>query len=50
MIGIIILTYNNWEETKRCIESIVNFPPEEDYHMYDHLSILKSNMENRYLL
>ena len=34
MIGIIILTYNNWEETKRCIESIVNFPPEEDYHIY----------------
>ena len=31
MIGIVILNYRNWEDTLRCIRSIVQNPPTEPY-------------------
>lgn len=34
MIGIVILNYNSWEETTRCIESVFDNPPQEDYRIY----------------
>lgn len=34
MIGIIILNYRSWDETKRCIESITANPPKEAYQIY----------------
>lgn len=31
MIGIVILNYMNWEDTKCCVESISKNPPKDDY-------------------
>lgn len=31
MIGIVILNYRNWEDTKRCVESIAEYPPRGMY-------------------
>lgn len=33
MIGIVILNYENWQDTKRCIESIREHPPREEYRI-----------------
>lgn len=34
MIGIVVLNYNNYMVTERCIESILSFPPKEKYRIY----------------
>lgn len=31
MIGIVILNYRNWDDTKRCVESIFQNPPKDAY-------------------
>lgn len=33
MIGIVILNYQNWDDTKRCVESIVKNPPKDAYRI-----------------
>lgn len=33
MIGIVILNYENWQDTKRCVESIRENPPKEAYRI-----------------
>lgn len=33
MIGIVILNYRNWKETKWCVESIVMHPPKDAYRV-----------------
>ena len=33
MIGIVILNYRNWEETRRCVESIAMHPPDDVYRI-----------------
>ncbi len=33
MIGIVILNYRNWDDTLRCIQSIVTNPPQEMYQI-----------------
>ncbi len=42
MIGIVILNYRNWEDTKRCVESIFRNPPKDVYKI-----ILVDNASNR---
>lgn len=34
MVGIIILNYNTWEETAKCVASIKKFTVDIDYHIY----------------
>ena len=34
MIGIVILNYQNYKVTERCVQSIVDNPPSEDYKIY----------------
>lgn len=34
MTGIVILNYENWEDTRRCLESIRRYPPREDYMVF----------------
>lgn len=46
MIGIVILNYQKWDETIKCIKSIFDNPPEiEDYKIYivDNASTVKPN-------
>ncbi len=33
MIGIVILNYNNWTDTRRCVESIQKNPPKDAYQI-----------------
>lgn len=33
MIGIVVLNYQNWEDTRRCIESIHRYEPKEPYRI-----------------
>ncbi|MDE7311639.1 MAG: glycoside hydrolase family 99-like domain-containing protein [Eubacterium sp.] len=33
MIGIVILNYENWQETRRCVESIQENPPQDAYQI-----------------
>lgn len=33
MIGIVILNYNNWKDTRRCVESIQKNPPKDAYQI-----------------
>uniref|UniRef100_N2AEZ2 Glycosyltransferase 2-like domain-containing protein n=1 Tax=Eubacterium plexicaudatum ASF492 TaxID=1235802 RepID=N2AEZ2_9FIRM len=33
MIGIVILNYNNWKDTRRCVESIQKNPPQDAYQI-----------------
>lgn len=46
MIGIVILNYNNWQDTERCIRSIEQYPPQEAFHIYcvDNASTQKPGM------
>lgn len=52
MIGIIILNFNNWEDTQSCIMSILQFPPEQSYHIFcvDNGSVVKPDDQTAKLL
>jgi GT2 family glycosyltransferase len=52
MIGIVILNYNNWNDTVNCIESINRIKVQANYKIYlvDNASRIKITEEDKYIL
>ncbi|MBT9777207.1 glycosyltransferase [Clostridium sp. MCC353] len=52
MIGIIILNYNNWNETQACIESVLQNQPQQKYRIFcvDNGSTIKPDNHTSELL
>lgn len=51
MIGIVVLNYNNWDDTVRCLNSIFNNEKKAEYHIYvvDNASPQRITQEAKHL-